>query len=79
VTPRDFIYWINGFIELNEGEINSVGISPNQVKIIKDHINQVIKKETPNRNDQFSVPLTCSYSIADRFAMMDSYADNINL
>jgi hypothetical protein len=79
VTPRDFVYWINGFIELNESGINNDGINPNQVEIIKDHINQVIKKETPNRIDQFSVPLTCSYSIADRFAMMDSYADNINL
>lgn len=45
MTERDFIYWLNGFLELaNPNTLNST-----QVQIIKDHINLVMKKETPDR------------------------------
>lgn len=43
MTPRDFIYWLQGYFELSE----SNNMTPAQVKIIKDHIALVLKKETP--------------------------------
>lgn len=39
----DFVYWLQGFLEIQ----NPQSISEDQVKIIKDHINLVLKKETP--------------------------------
>lgn len=43
MTPENFVYWLQGFLEL-QGPID---INEQQVKIIKDHIALVLKKETP--------------------------------
>lgn len=43
MTSNDFCYWLNGFFELSNGTT----LSDEQVKIIKDHLSLVFKKETP--------------------------------
>lgn len=42
MTERDFAYWLQGFVEIN-------GDVPTQAQwdIIKDHLQLVFKKETP--------------------------------
>lgn len=43
MTERDFIYWLNGFLELS----GATELDEKQVKCIKDHLKLVMKKETP--------------------------------
>ena len=43
MTPRDFIYWLQGYFELSDANT----MTPAQVKIVKDHIALILKKETP--------------------------------
>lgn len=43
MTPENFVYWLQGFMELQNPET----ISSEQVQIIQDHLNLVFKKETP--------------------------------
>jgi hypothetical protein len=44
MSPENFCYWLQGFIEIE----NPMNIGENQTKIIKDHLQLVFKKETPN-------------------------------
>ena len=53
MTPENFVYWLQGFMELQNPET----ISSEQVEIIQDHLNLVFKKETPIRK----VPLKEKY------------------
>jgi hypothetical protein len=43
MTERDFVYWLQGYLEVSGAK----EISPEQVQIIKDHIGLVLKKVTP--------------------------------
>lgn len=43
MTPRDFCYWLQGFIELSKGDI---GITPEQVIMIKQHLDLCFKNES---------------------------------
>jgi hypothetical protein len=47
MTPEQFVYWLQGYFELREG--NSA-LTEGQTQIIKDHLQLVFKKETPDRN-----------------------------
>lgn len=42
MTPQDFTYWLQGFFELS----GATSLTPEQVKIIKEHLSLVFKKET---------------------------------
>lgn len=53
MSPEQFIYWLNGFMEIADQKT----IDENQVQIIKDHIALVLKKETPDRKLEISSPL----------------------
>lgn len=55
MTPEQFIYWLQGYIEMAEPK----QIDEKQIQIIKDHIALVLKKETP---DRISVSFTPSSS-----------------
>lgn len=44
MSPQDFCYWLQGFAELN-----SEAPTPEQWAAIRDHLQLVFKKETPNR------------------------------
>jgi hypothetical protein len=48
MTPEQFTYWLQGFIEVE----NPKTLNLRQTKIIKDHLELVFKKETPNRNSR---------------------------
>lgn len=45
MTPENFIYWLQGYIEIGDPK----QMSSEQIEIIKDHIALVLKKETPKR------------------------------
>lgn len=44
ITAEQFAYWLNGFFELSEAK----SLNENQVEIIKNHLNLVFDKVTPN-------------------------------
>lgn len=44
MNERDFLYWLNGFLELS----GSVTLNEKQVRIIKEHIALVMTKVTPS-------------------------------
>jgi hypothetical protein len=47
LSPESFSYWLQGYFEIS----NSNELTPQQVQIIKDHLQEVFHKVTPNRND----------------------------
>ena len=59
MTPEQFTYWLQGFMEMAEPE----KLSKKQLSMIKDHLALVFKKKTPDYNitvsestEQISVP-----------------------
>ncbi len=44
MTPEQFCYWLQGFMELNDG----AQPTPKQIKAIQDHLQTVFKKVTPS-------------------------------
>ena len=47
MSPDSFCYWLNGFFEISDQK----ELTPQQVQIIKDHLDLVFKKVTPIYND----------------------------
>lgn len=43
MTPENFCYWLQGSLELTEGQ----ELTAKQVTVIKDHLNLVFDKKTP--------------------------------
>lgn len=52
MTPENFCYWLQGFMELS----NERTLTPEQVQIIRDHLNLVFIKLTP---------LACATPVSD--------------
>lgn len=52
MTERDFIYWLQGFLELS----NASSMTPEQIKMIKDHLALVMNKATPFYPDPGQFP-----------------------
>lgn len=50
MTPENFVYWLQGYLELCEPAV----ITHREVEIIKQHIALVLEKKTPSN------PLTIS-------------------
>lgn len=50
MSERDFCYWLTGFFEIQDAsnQTNSGELNRSQVKIIRDHLNLVFNKVTPN-------------------------------
>lgn len=46
MTEKDFVYWLQGFVELTETD----SISDKQWLVIKDHLKLVFDKKTPDRS-----------------------------
>lgn len=46
MTPEQFAYWLKGFYEISGAK----EITAEQSQIIKDHLDNVFKKETPDRS-----------------------------
>jgi hypothetical protein len=47
MSPEQFTYWLKGYFEISENRENH--LSPNQVQIIRDHLDLVFNKVTPAR------------------------------
>lgn len=47
MTPENFIYWLQGKLEIGDTK----SLNEQEVQIIKDHIALVLKKETPKRHE----------------------------
>jgi len=45
MTQENFIYWLNGFLEISDAK----KLNEKQVQIIKDHLALVFEKQTPDR------------------------------
>jgi len=63
MTPRDFCYWLQGYMETENPET----IDATKTKIIKDHLNLVFNKITPtppktelDNISEEEFPLLCS-------------------
>ena len=53
MTERDFIYWLQGYLEVS----GTKKISAEQVQIIKDHLSLVLNKVTPIYDQSIVTPL----------------------
>lgn len=47
MDATNFAYWLQGFFEVSDAKT----LDKEQVQIIKDHLNLVFNKVTPNRNE----------------------------
>jgi len=48
MSPEQFTYWLKGFFEISDTN----NLSEKQVQIIRDHLNLVFNKVTPERKDE---------------------------
>lgn len=67
MNEREFCYWLQGFFELNGDGVNSLTMK--QVDIVKNHLNLVFKKVTPNNTHTYCLstydgplPLTTTHT-----------------
>jgi hypothetical protein len=44
MTPENFVYWLQGVLEIADPK----QLDEKQIQIIKDHIKLILRKETPN-------------------------------
>jgi hypothetical protein len=54
MTPNDFCYWLQGFLEISDIKT----LTPKQLLVIKDHLGLVFEKKTPLRFGPTVVPYT---------------------
>ena len=63
MTPENFVYWLQGYFELNDAAgpgISSIMpgkldfLKPDQLQVIKDHLKLVLEKKTPDKKLPFS-------------------------
>lgn len=50
MNEQTFCFWLQGFVELTESDGGSPHISEKQWLVIKDHLQLVFDKKTPDRN-----------------------------
>jgi hypothetical protein len=54
MTPENFVYWLQGYFEIHDSsdliqkDFITKGLSEDQVKVIRQHLNLVLKKVTTN-------------------------------
>lgn len=49
MTPENFVYWLQGYLELTAAGESAEDLTANQVKVIQDHLDLVFAKSTPDR------------------------------
>lgn len=65
MTPRDFAYWLQGYMEME----NPTSLNEEQTQIIKDHLKLVFDKQTPEYHTPTMVnahdfPISCGVNDA---------------
>lgn len=64
MNERDFCYWLKGYFELSENsEWASAELTSKQQKIIKDHLDLVFKKVTPNYGTTLSASEPYNFNV----------------
>ena len=70
MTPENFTYWLQGFFEISDAK----KLDETQVQIIKDHLDLVFNKVTPDRSEStikgFEWPIEEKTSIPFEFDLM---------
>lgn len=64
MSPEQFVYWLQGYMEVGY-ESHYAGLSPGQLQVIKDHLDLVFQKVTPDRTlilDKFGFHEEVGYS-----------------
>jgi hypothetical protein len=69
MTPENFCYWLRGFIELSGDDAE---LSPEQVKMINEHLDLVLKKVT---NPLQTAPTSTT---TNKFIIKDHYVPRID-
>ena len=49
MTAEQFVYWLQGFLEITDPD----RISPRETRIIKDHLKLVFDKQIPDRQPYY--------------------------
>ena len=66
LTPEQFCYWLQGFMEMQDPkELDST-----QTQIIKDHLNEVFDKVTPARKSA-GLPHFCKSELPEGFEKLE--------
>lgn len=52
MTAEQFVYWLQGFMEVS----NPDTINKSETQVIKDHLQLVFNKQTPDRYPNVSIP-----------------------
>ena len=50
MTPENFVYWLQGWFELNKTIDHRAGATPETLQVIEDHLKLVFDKKTPDRS-----------------------------
>lgn len=62
MTPENFVYWLQGFMELS----HQISLDEIQTKQIRDHLKLVLEKKTPlysyNISNSCSAPIDLSHT-----------------
>ena len=67
ITPENFVYWLQGWFELNDTVDHREGATPETLQVIRDHLDLVFDKKTPDRsieeeiNKRVFQPITMPY------------------
>jgi len=61
MTSQDFCYWLQGFFEINGGEVKE--ITPEQSKVIQNELASVFEKVTPKGVTGGMMTILCSESL----------------
>lgn len=62
MTPEQFVYWLQGFAEVNE----SGTLSAHQWKVIQDHLKEVFVKKTPHYPFPNTIPAVITPTLPDK-------------
>lgn len=66
MTPENFCYWLQGYIEISRANNQPIVITDKEVKVIEDHLSLVLTKVTPNRSTISGIELTHGYPLQHR-------------
>lgn len=57
MTPEQFVYWLQGYMELTDEVVENHSLTFEQVLVIKDHLNKVFNRTNPTVTCSVGQPL----------------------
>lgn len=76
MTPEQFCYWLQGFIEIASDDLKN--IDEKRIQIIKDHLDLVFHKVTPDRRQVLTEEIEKAKAVKKkRTAALDEVVDEI--